>query len=231
MSDGPRPLGDLTRVLSHRLQCAELLETALTHSSAAASADRSYERLEFLGDRVLGLVVADLLMRRYPNENEGDLARRLSGLVDRDSLADVARALDLGDFIRLSPGEAEAGIRQNTSVLSDVMESVIGAIYTDGGLEAARPVIERLWAPLAERDTKPPTDSKTALQEWVQARGAGLPQYRVVERTGLDHRPVFSVEVMIDGMSPERGQGSSKRVAEQAAAEAMLGSVRDKGDD
>lgn len=226
MGDGPRARDDLARILGHDFTRPELLEVALTHVSAAARAAESYERLEFLGDRVLGLVIADLLMRRHPEETEGDLARRLAGLVARDSLAEIADTLELGAWLRLSAGEQTAGIRDNRSVLADVMEAVIGAVYRDGGLGAAAPLIERLWGPLAERDTRPPTDAKTALQEIVQARGSALPHYRVLEKMGPDHQPVFTVEVTVEGEVPARGEGSSKRAAEQAAAEALLRTMR-----
>lgn len=230
MTDGSRPLDDLARALAHDFARPELLAVALTHASAAATAAESYERLEFLGDRVLGLVIADLLMRRYADENEGDLARRLAGLVAGDSLAEVAETLGLGAYLRLSAGEHAAGIRDNRSVLADVMEAVIGALYRDGGLDAARPVIERLWGPLAERDVRPPTDAKTALQEAVQARGAALPQYRIIEKTGPDHQPLFIVEVTVEGHPPARGEGTSRRVAEQAAADALLHAMREAKD-
>ena len=203
MNGGPRCPDELARKIGHEFARPELLEIALTHVSAAASAAESYERLEFLGDRVLGLVIADLLMRRHPEEKEGDLARRLAGLVARDGLVEIADTLDLGAWLRLSAGEHAAGMRDNRSVLADVMEAVIGAVYRDGGLAAAAPLIERLWAPLAERDIRPP-------------------HYRVLEKTGPDHQPVFIVEVTVDGAVPVRGEGSSKRAAEQAAAEGLL---------
>jgi ribonuclease III len=227
VGDGPRSPDELARIIGHDFTRPELLEVALTHVSAAATAADSYERLEFLGDRVLGLVIADLLMRRHPDEKEGDLARRLAGLVARDSLVEIADAIGLGSWLRLSAGEHAAGMRDNRSVLADVMEAVIGAVYRDGGLEAAAPLVERLWAPLEARDETPPTDAKTALQELVQARGGVLPQYRVLEKMGPDHQPVFSVEVTVEGAVPARGEGTSKRAAEQAAAEALLHILQD----
>ena len=161
-------------------------------------------------------------MRRHPDENEGDLARRLAALVDRNSLAEIAAQLDLGASLRLSPGEQAAGIRENRSVLADVMEAVIGAIYRDGGLDAVRPIVERLWLPLADLAAKPPMDAKTALQEYVQGRGGDLPHYREISRSGPDHQPTFVVEVTVHGSEPVRGEGPSKRAAERAAAENLL---------
>ncbi len=224
MTGGQNSLSDLEARLTHKFDDIRLLEAALTHASAAEAAS-TYERLEFLGDRVLGLLIADFLMRRHPDENEGDLARRLAVLVDRNSLAEVADQLNMGAYLRLSTGEEAAGIRRNASVLADVMEAVIGAIYRDGGLEAAKPIVERFWLPLADRDVKPPMDVKTALQELVQSKGGGLPRYREISRSGPDHQPVFTVEVTVDGAAPARGQGASKRAAERAAADALLGSL------
>ena len=215
---------DLEADLAHRFNDSTLLEAALTHASAASAAS-TYERLEFLGDRVLGLLIADFLMRRHPDEKEGDLARRFAALVDRNSLAEIAEQLNMGAYLRLSTGEEAAGIRHNVSVLADVMEAVIGAIYRDGGLEAAKPIVERLWLPLADRDLEPPMDVKTELQELVQRKGGALPLYREISRSGPDHQPVFTVEVAVDGAAPARGQGASKRAAERVAAGALLSSL------
>ncbi|MEE8334112.1 MAG: ribonuclease III [Alphaproteobacteria bacterium] len=235
MTDDHQPAAELAGALGHDFARPELLETALTHSSAAgvaAGTAASYERLEFLGDRVVGLVIADTLMRIFPDENEGDLSRRLARLVDGDSMADIASAtLDLGAFMRLSPGERHAASGGNRSILADALESVIGAIYCDGGLDAARPVIERLWAKRLDASGAPPTDPKTALQEWAQGRGMKLPDYSVVSREGPDHAPLFVVEVAVTGKPPARGEGSSKRAAERAAAEALMAELKVNEDD
>jgi ribonuclease-3 len=223
VADGEYPLSDLEACLDHTFDDRELIEAALSHASAASSL--TYERLEFLGDRVLGLIIADFLMRRHLRETEGDLARRLAALVDRQSLAEVASNMNLGAYLRMSAGEDAAGIRRNASVLADVMEAVIGAIYRDGGLETARPIVERLWLPLADRAAKPPMDVKTALQEAVQRKTGSLPRYREIDRSGPDHEPVFTVEVTVEGAPPARGQGASKRAAERAAADAMLSTL------
>ena len=224
MTNGPNSLSDLEAGLAYKFDDLSLIQTALTHASAV-NAGSTYERLEFLGDRVLGLVMADFLMRRHPAENEGDLARRLAALVDRNSLAEIATQLNLGAYLRLSTGEEAAGIRSNATVLADVMEAVIAAVYRDGGLEAARAIVVALWLPLADRNINPPMDVKTALQEFVQGTGGKLPRYREVSRTGPDHDPVFTVEVEVDGAPPARGQGASKRAAERAAAEALLNNL------
>lgn len=219
---GERSLDDLTRMLGHAFAEPTLLRDALTHSSLVNQGASSYERLEFLGDRVLGLAVADLLMEMYPDESEGDLARRHAALVDRDSLAEVARSLELGRWLRMTEGEAAAGTRDSVSVQADSMEAVIGAVYRDGGLGSAQALVRRLWRPLVERRGAPPKDPKTALQEWAQGRGLSLPAYRTVSRTGPDHAPEFTVAVTVSGHEPAEGRGGSRRTAERAAAAALL---------
>ncbi|MBK1698004.1 ribonuclease III [Rhodovibrio salinarum] len=218
-------LDRLSERLGHRFADPQLLRQALTHSSAAGSRKAelvSYERLEFLGDRVVGLIVADMLLERFPDEPEGALARRHAFLVSREALAEVARDLGLGEFLHISKGEDEGGGRQNPTMLADVCEAIIGALYRDSGLDAARTFVVPKWDPLVRQDRKPPQDSKTALQEWAQGRGLPLPTYRVVQRSGPPHDPQFTVEAMVDGFDGERGQGRSKRLAEQDAATRLL---------
>lgn len=216
-----RPIEELAGRLGYRFADDTLLREALSHPSQAG-AGRSYERLEFLGDRVLGLVVADLLMHRFPAEPEGDLARRFAALVSRDCLLAVARDLDLGGFLSLAKGEEESGGRENPATLADACEAVIGALYQDGGLAAARQFIAGEWTSRIEADLAPPRDAKTALQEWAQAAKKPLPVYRTVTVEGPSHEPVFRVEVEVEGFPPESARGSSKRVAERAAAAALL---------
>ncbi len=224
------PCAELATTLGHDFARPDLLQIALTHPSAAQPGEApSYERLEFLGDRVFGLVVADMLMARFPNENEGDLARRHAPLVSRDSLVAVARGIGLGRFLRMSPGEAGAGTRDSASVMADSLEAVFGALYHDGGLAAAAPVIERLWSPLIAAAPTPPRDAKTALQEWAQGRGRPLPVYRTVATSGPPHKPVFNVEVRVEGLPPATGSGGAKRIAEQDAARALLDAARLEG--
>ncbi|MFQ6017607.1 MAG: ribonuclease III [Kiloniellaceae bacterium] len=218
--------------LGHRFARPQLLVQALTHPSAATKrgrGDDSYERLEFLGDRVLGLIVADLLLRRFPHETEGALALRHAGLVRRETLAEVARGLGLEAHLRLAKGEDAAGERHNPALLADACEAVIGALYLDAGLGAARALVESLWTPLLESAQKPPQDAKTALQEWAQGRGLPLPSYREVDRSGPPHDPVFTVEVCVEGYPPADGEGRSKRLAEQAAAERLVARLRHCG--
>jgi ribonuclease III len=217
-------LNTLETALGYRFSQRELLEEALTHSSASElSGQASLERLEFLGDRVLGLTIAELLLNRFPSEKEGQIAPRHGTMVSHASLVRVADELSLGDYIRVQPGvENEAG-ELPASILEDAMEAVIGAIYRDGGLEAARAVIESRWISLLT--ATPPRDAKTELQEWVQARGLPLPEYRTVSSEGPAHMPIFTVEVVVRGIAPQHAEGSSKRVAERAAARQMLDQV------
>ncbi|WP_455373211.1 ribonuclease III [Limibacillus halophilus] len=221
-------LAELEARLGYGFKDRGQFQRALTHSSALARSKGgrgSYERLEFLGDRVLGLAVADLLLRRFPEESEGELAKRFAYLVSGEILAKVARAIDLGPHIAFSRGEADSGGSDNPAILADVMEAVIAALYRDGGLEAARRFIEPQWTPLIEADHTPPREPKTALQEWAQGRGLALPQYIEIAREGPAHDPRFTIEVRLElktGEMSARGEGRSKRQAEQEAAEAML---------
>jgi ribonuclease-3 len=206
---------DLARALGHEFENPTLLARALTHPSTT---EPSYERLEFLGDRVLGLALADMLFRRFPDETEGGLARRHAKLASRSSLAAVAHTIGLGDHVRMV-GSA----RVSDTVLADCCEALLAALYLDGGLDVARRFIEGAWHDLIAADAAPPRDAKTALQEWAQARGMPLPHYRVVARSGPPHEPEFTVEVALAGKEPTQGIGKAKRDAERAAAEALLG--------
>jgi ribonuclease III len=210
--------------LGHRFRDRDLLGRALTHPSLAQPRGM-FERLEFLGDRVLGLAVADMLLTRFPGEAEGDLARRHAVLVSRDSLAAIAMAMDLGAHLRLARGEEGSGGRRNPGVLADALEAVIGALYRDGGLEAAQRFIAAQLTPVIESALTPPRDPKTALQEWAQGRGLKLPSYRTLEATGPAHQPHFRIEVAVEGFPPQSGEGASKRAAERAAAERLLAAV------
>jgi ribonuclease-3 len=213
---------ELTEILEYEFKDPELAQVALTHRSSAGRGEPTYERLEFLGDRVLALVIADLLYEHYPDEEEGLLARRLVALVRRETLAEVAIKLGLGPLMQLSKGEEDAGGRENPAILSDVCEGLIGAIYRDGGLEPARRFLERHWRDLMVAEKTPPKDAKTSLQEWAQGRGFDLPEYLMVSRSGPDHSPHFTIEVRVGKYPPEQGEGATKRIAEQAAAELLL---------
>lgn len=228
----PGGLRELSDRLDHVFRDPRLLAEALTHSSTTGQegTGRSNERLEFLGDRVLGLVVAELLIATYPDESEGALARRFAALVSAGTLARVAQSLGLGDDLRLARGEEEAGGRCNPSLLADACEAVIAALYLDGGFSVAQRFVRRHWQPLAKLDLEPPKDAKSRLQEWAQARGRPLPVYRVVTCEGPEHAPRFVMEVTVDGMTPVTAEGASKRAGERAAARAMLDLLDHSGD-
>jgi ribonuclease III len=202
-----------------------LLDCALTHISAltgSSSRVGSYQRLEFLGDHVLGLVVSDMLYRAFSHANEGELSRRLAALVRKETCAQVARAMDLGAAMRLGSSEENAGGRRRVAILADVCEALIGAVFIDGGYAPAASLVERFWRRHLLDPTTPLRDPKTVLQEWAQARGLPAPSYREIERSGPDHHPEFRIMVDLAHLEPAEGVGRSKRAAEQAAAAAML---------
>jgi ribonuclease-3 len=216
--------------LGHRFADAALLERALTHSSVGEGADkaagkpaRHNERLEFLGDRVLGLLVADRLHRDFPDADEGELSSRLHALVDRHACGRVGERLGVGAAIRLSPGETKSGGRRKEGVVADAVEALLAAVWLDGGIDAARRVFDLSWAEeLAAPAPRALSNPKSALQEWSQGQGRPLPTYRVVGQTGSDHAPTFTVEVVIEGVEPLTAQGRSRQDAEKAAATAVL---------
>jgi ribonuclease-3 len=215
----------LEATIGYRFSDAALLERALTHISALKGAQgrgASYQRLEFLGDHVLGLAVSEMLFRAFPKANEGELSRRLADLVRRESCADVARAIELGAAIRLGASESNSGGRLRVAILADVCESLIGAIFLDGGYTAAADFIERFWSDRMRAPARPLRDPKTVLQEWAQAKGLPTPSYKEIERTGPHHDPEFRVAVTLPNRDPAEGKGRSKRAAEQAAAASML---------
>jgi ribonuclease-3 len=220
----------LAKRLGHSFAVPELLEHALTHPSLAGFKQRKkgvmpYERLEFLGDRVLGLIIAAWLYEKYPQSSEGDLAKRHAALVNREALRVVANEVGLGDHLRLARGEAASGARKNLATLPDAMEAVIGALYLDGGLKAAEKFIHRYWQndiAIAEA----PVDAKSVLQEWAQGQGLPLPQYKVLEHSGPAHAPKFVIEVTVKGHPPATASGDSKRAAQKEAAAALLAMVK-----
>jgi ribonuclease III len=227
----------LADTFGHRFAHPDLLREALTHPSASApgagrssrarpARQRGYERLEFLGDRVLGLVVADLLYSTFPHEDEGALAKRLAALARKDTLASVATVADLGAHLVLSKAESQAGGRQNPTLLADACEAAIGALYLDGGLAAAAGFIRKYWQPLMAAEAQPPQDAKTALQEWAQGAALPLPVYRTVRTEGPPHDPLFAVEVQVQGQPAVTATGRTKRTAEQAAATQLLETLR-----
>jgi len=202
-----------------------LLMQAITHVSALKSGRKrgdSYQRLEFLGDHVLGLVVSDMLFHAFPNADEGELSKRLAELVRKESCADVAKSLGLLDDIKLGSVGSSADARLRKSILGDICEAVIGAIYLDGGHAAASEFVKRNWTERMHKPRRPLRDPKTVLQEWAQGKGLPTPVYREVERTGPHHDPHFKVAVDVKGLAPAEGEGGSKRAAEKAAAQAMI---------
>jgi ribonuclease III len=216
------PYDRLETRLGHTFTTPAWLLQALTHASATEKRVESNERLEFLGDRVLGLVIAEMLLEKFTDEQEGDLGYRFTALARREALARVALDIELGAFINLSDGERDTGGAEKAGVLANTCEAVIAALYLDGGLEVAARFIKRYWEPLLEEDLNPRKDPKTVLQEWAQAAGKVLPKYKIIQRVGPDHAPSFTVEVTVQDEPSVQGQGAAKRAAEQAAAEKML---------
>jgi len=218
------PIADLEQAIGHVFSDRALLTRALTHVSAAPDAARSetYQRLEFLGDRVLGLAISDMLCAAFPEAAEGELSRRLADLVRKESCADVAIEWGAGPHLKLGEGEAQTGGRKKTAILGDVCEALIGAVFLDAGFEKAREIIAKAWTARMHAPRRPLRDPKTALQEWAQARGKPTPVYREISRSGPAHAPLFVIAVEIENMESAEASGSSKRIAEQTAAQAFL---------
>ncbi len=211
--------------IGYRFKDLTLRDAALTHISAlkgSRNRTASYQRLEFLGDHVLGLVISDLLYRSFPKADEGELSRRLADLVRKETCAEIAVSIELGSAIHLGSSEANSGARKRPAILADVCESLIGAVYLDGGYPAAEALVERLWQVRMQATAQPLRDPKTILQEWAQGRGLPTPVYQETGRSGPDHSLVFRVEVRLPNLAPAEGSGRSKRAAEQLAAAAML---------
>jgi len=226
MSRKAKDRSALEERIGYKFADKALLERALTHISALSGGPQnrsgSYQRLEFLGDHVLGLVISEMLYRAFPRANEGELSRRLADLVRKDTCADVARAMDIGPALRMGGSESQAGVRSRATVLADTCEALIGAVFLEGGYKAAHKLVERFWK---ERMLKPPRplhDPKSKLQEWAHARGLPTPVYKEMARTGPAHNPQFRIAVVLPNRAPAEGVGPSKRGAEQSAAEAML---------
>lgn len=206
--------------IPYTFQNQSLLKKALTHPSSTRSHKMSnFERLEFLGDRVLGLLIAQMVYERYPLEKEGDLARRFAALVCREACLEVAHQMQLSDYLQASLGDTSP----HSVILADAVEALIGAIYLDGGLEVAAAFINAYWPALLEKDIRPPKDAKTALQELAQSKSLGsVPVYKVLDHSGPAHTPIFTVRVSVEGMGEAVGTGTSKRQAEQMAAKLLL---------
>ncbi|MBT6222546.1 MAG: ribonuclease III [Rhodobiaceae bacterium] len=194
------------------------LKNALTHSSVSNTTFPSYERLEFLGDKVLGFVITDILYTRYPYASEGELSRRYSDLVNSEALVVVAKKINLGKFLLLGSGEERLGHRNKDTILEDACEALIGAIYIDGGLNEIKKFINNHWKDLIDNQQEVPIDPKTRLQEWCQAQTLGLPEYIEIDRTGPSHNPSFTISVVVKNFDKAIGTGSSKREAKRNAA-------------
>jgi ribonuclease-3 len=211
--------------IGYRFEDLTLRDSALTHISALKGGRNraaSYQRLEFLGDHVLGLVISDLLYRAFPKADEGELSRRLADLVRKETCAEIAVSIELGSALHLGSSEANAGGRKRPAILADVCEALIGAVYVDGGYPAAEALVQRLWEVRLQGTAPPRRDPKTLLQEWAQGRGLPTPIYSEVGRTGPDHAPVFRIAVQLPNFAPAEGTARSKRAAEQLAAATML---------
>ncbi|MCR9146959.1 MAG: ribonuclease III [Rhodobacteraceae bacterium] len=208
--------------LGYEFTRPDLLVRAVTHGSMASPNRDDNQRLEFLGDRVLGLVIAEALLDHDRGAAEGQLAPRFNALVRKETCAEVARAVDLGTVLKLGRSEMLSGGRRKQALLGDAMEAVIAAVYRDGGFAAAQDMILRLWGARIASVKADARDAKTALQEWAQAKGLTPPGYVEVDRSGPDHAPVFTIEVRLANGHAERATAGSKRQAEQAAAKTML---------
>jgi ribonuclease III len=211
-------------ILGHNFHRPELLREALTHRSALQGLRRtrdSNERLEFIGDRVLGLLMAEWLAERFPREQEGDLGRRLAYLVSQPVLAQVAEDIGLSTALSVAPGEARAGVKRRATVLADGLEAALGALYLDGGLDRSRAFVRHAWEPVMSAQIEPPKDAKTRVQEWAQRSTRDLPVYRVTGRSGPPHAPEFTITVSVGGVSGT-GTAGNKRQAEQLAAADLL---------
>ncbi|QYK41489.1 MAG: ribonuclease III [Paracoccaceae bacterium] len=225
-----REISDFEDRIGHRFARPELLIRALTHASIAAPSRPSNERLEFLGDRVLGLAMAEALFTADTGAAEGKLAPRFNALVRLETCAEVARSVGLGDVLRLGRSEMLSGGRRKDALLGDALEAVIAAVYLDAGFEAAKAMVLRLWADRIDNVAEDARDAKSALQEWVQARGLPPPTYAETGRDGPDHAPVFTVEVVLATGQSLAARAGSKRTAEQAAAAAMLAQLESDHD-
>ena len=210
--------------IGYQFSHTEILERALTHASHGDGRSRlqSNERLEFLGDRILGLMAATHVFKAFEGIDEGGLAQRLNALVNKDACARAAVRCQLGEALLLSPAEDRLGGREKPSILADACEAVIGALYLDGGLAAAESFFDQFWADELKGLTQRPKDPKSRLQEWAAAKGFGLPEYTLTGRTGPDHRPIFKVEVRVEGVDTSEGEGASKQAAQRQAAERLL---------
>lgn len=213
----------LCETIGHFFSSQNLLVQALNHPSCLGRIKpKPFQRLEFLGDRVLGLVIAQMLYESFPDEEEGDLAKRFVSLTRRETLADVARQIDLASYIKLSKAEQSNIKKHDVNILSDACEALIAALYFDAGMGVAQKFIKAFWSDHLQKNQDPIIDAKSKLQQWAQARGLPLPKYRVISSSGPSHAPQFVVEVCVEGYDFVQGAASSKKNAEHVAAEQLL---------
>ncbi|MDB2414906.1 ribonuclease III [Rickettsiales bacterium] len=215
-------------IIGYKFKDDSLLKEALTHPSITKFNSQNnsdifnYERLEFLGDSVLGLIIAEILIDKYPNEQEGQLAKRQSALVKGETVSKVAKELNIGKYINMTQGEESTGGRSNLSNIENALEALIGALYVDGGITEAKIFIKKHWKDIIDQMKVPPKEHKTSLQEWAQGNGLPIPEYNVVEISGPSHSPSFIVEVYVQGFDPVRAKGKNKKKAEKEAAKELL---------
>lgn len=217
-------ISSLEKRLGYTFKDRDLIDRAVTHGSFGhgRKGSTSYERLEFLGDRVLGLMTAEALFKLFDKADEGALAPRLNSMVRKETCAEVARAINLGAALKMAKSEEKGGGRDKTSILGDACEALIAALYLDGGREVVQAFYDEHWGPKIEALRNKPKDAKSALQEWAAKAGHTPPVYKQTGRSGPDHRPVFQVEVTVKPLDPETGEGGSKQAAERAAATQLL---------
>jgi ribonuclease-3 len=221
-------MNKLEQSINYQFNNKDLLQQALTHtsvSSESTSYKGNYERLEFLGDAVLGLIISEFLVNYYRTEDEGLLAKRRAALICGDTIAKIATSLDIGNHVILTVGDINCGKRTNQAILENVLEALIGAIYLDGGLEVARQFVLQHWMHIASNTEPPQQDAKTALQQWAQQHGKPIPIYVTINTKGPAHEPIFTVEVRVEGLQPLSAQGKSKRIAEREAARKLLAAL------
>lgn len=223
-SSGKNDLESFSGRIGHTFRNIDLLRQALTHKSIINDepASATNERMEFLGDRVLGIVTAQMIYAMFPDADEGELHRRQRALIRKGTCAEIAREVDMGAFLILGKSEIKSGGRTKQAILGDACEAVLAAIYLDAGYDHAAIFVDRYWRPRMEAADKPKRDAKSALQEWAQGQGLPPPVYEEKDRAGPDHEPVFTVRVVISGLEPVFAKGRSKRDAEQGAAEMTL---------
>jgi ribonuclease-3 len=221
---------ELTNLLGYKFNNYAYLEEALTHPSYSLNhhthSHLNYQRLEFLGDAVLGFIITELLLSSYPNEDEGSLAKRRAALVCQETLSAISLKLNLGKYIIMTHGEDNAGGRKNLHNLEDALEAIIGAIYLDGGIEQARGFIKCFWLEIIAQMKEVPKDPKTSLQEWAQQHGRAIPKYTIIESGGPAHAPFFIIEVSVDGYEKVSARAQNKKLAQKLAAIALLKQIQ-----